>query len=125
MTHKIAIIKTREFSDYSDYDQYVIHRIAESITDWTEVSDEDFRLLCNASNRNNFMVLEQPVDTKSFIAKTVAEYTALVRAEEVRLAEEKRKSQEAALQRKLKKELRETKTKKALYEKLKEEFENK
>lgn len=125
MTHKVAIIKTREFSDYSGYDEYSVHKIVESITDWCEVSDEDFRTLKMAEGRMNYMVVEQPLDTEKFIVKTVAEYTAIARAEEERQAEEKRQREEAALQRKLKKELKDSKTKKALYEKLKEEFETK
>lgn len=125
MTHKIAIIKTREVDHYdSGYDDYSSIKIIESITDWCEVTDEEFSTLQMASGRLGFVVLEQPTDTKAFVAKTIAEYTALARAEKERQAEEKRKREEAALQRRLKKELKDTKTKKALYEKLKGEFEN-
>lgn len=123
--HKIAIIKTREFNDYSDYDSYSVKKIVESITDWEEVSDEDFKTLQFALPRIGCLMIERPVDEKQFIAKTIADYTAYAKAEEARMAEEKRIREEAALQRKLKKELKDTKTKKALYEKLKEEFEAK
>ena len=125
MTRKIAIIKMREvpYSEYGDPDGYQM--IVQSITDWQEVSDEDYRTLQMASGSLGFRILEQPTDVPAFVARTIKEYTALARAEEARLAEEKRKREEAALQRKLKKELRDTKTKKALYEKLKEEFEAK
>jgi hypothetical protein len=125
MTHKIAILKTREFTNYSDYDGYSVEKIIESITDWTEVSDEDFKILVNFSTSKGFVVLEQPVDTKTFVAKTVAEYLIFVEALKRRQEEEKKKREEAALNRKLKKEFKESKSKKALYEQLKAEFENK
>lgn len=125
MTRKIAIIKMREvpYSEYGDPDGYQM--IVQSITDWEEVSDEDFRTLQMASNTLGYRIIEQPLNTKDFIAKTIKEYTVLARAEEARQAEERRKREEAALQRKLKKELKDTKTKRALYEKLKEEFDAK
>lgn len=125
MTRKIAIIKMREvpYSEYGDPDGYQM--IVQSITDWEEVSDEDFRTLQLASNPLGFRIIEQPLNTKDFIAKTIREYSALARAEEARQAEEKRRREEAALQRKLKKELKDAKTKEALYKKLKEEFEAK
>jgi len=125
MTRKIAIIKMREvpYSEYGDPEGYQM--IVQSITDWQEVSDEDYRTLQLASGSLGFKILEQPTDVPAYIAKTIKEYTALARAEEARLAEEKRKREDAALQRRLKKELKDEKTKKALYEKLKEEFEAK
>lgn len=118
MTHKIAIIKSRTFENYSDYDDYSIQRIVETITDWEEVSDEDYRILVAAQSRHNFQVLEQPVDTKQFIAKTISEYREFVKAEEKRLAEEKRQREEAALQRKFKKELKDKASKEKMLAKL-------
>ena len=118
MTHKIAIIKTKEFENYSDYDNYSIQKIVESITDWEEVSTEDFNILVSASGRLGFKVLEQPVDTKKFIAKTVAEYRAFVEEERKRQEEEKRIREEAALQRKFKKELKDKTSKEKMLAKL-------
>jgi hypothetical protein len=123
--HKIAIIKTREFSDYHNYDDYSTRKIIESITDWDEVSDEDFNVLTQIGPRLGFVILERPANTPAFIAKTVADYKEMVRAEERRLAAEKKARENAALERKMKKELNDSKTKKALYEKLKSEFEPK
>lgn len=125
MTHKIAILKTREFTNYSDYDCYLVEKIMETITDWTEVSDEDFKILVDFSTRKGFVVLEQPVDTKTFVAKTVEEYLTFVKAEKRRQEEEKKKREEAKLKRKSKKEFLDSKSKKELYEQLKAEFENK
>lgn len=51
MTRKIAIIKTRDgFNEYDyEYDSHSKITILTSITDWEEVSEEDFRMLHNAS----------------------------------------------------------------------------
>jgi len=111
MAHKIAIIKTRTFENYSDYDSYSIQRIVESITDWEEVSDEDYKMLISAAGRLGFQVLEQPIDTKKFIGKTIADYKAFVQ-------EEKRQREEAALQRKFKKELKDQQSKEKMLQKL-------
>lgn len=111
MAHKIAIIRTRTFENYSDYDSYSIQRIVESITDWEEVSDEDYKMLISAAGRLGFQVLEQPIDTKKFIGKTIADYKAFVQ-------EEKRQREEAALQRKFKKELKDQRSKEKMLQKL-------
>lgn len=118
MAHKIAIITTRDYTrgygdDYDDYG-----KIIESITDWEEVSDDDFKTLQYAASRLNFAILEQPTDTKKFIAKSIADYTAIAKAEAERAAEEKKKRDEAALQRKFKKELKDKASKEAMLKKL-------
>jgi hypothetical protein len=118
---KIAIIKTREFSDYYDYDNYCSHKIIDTITDWSEVSDDDFKALQHMSSRLGFTILER-VDTPGFIAKTVKDYTDMVRAEEARLAEEKKKRDEAALARKMKKELKDKASKEKMLKKLVDEL---
>jgi len=122
MTRKIAIITTRDYTrgygdDYDDYG-----KIIESITDWEEVSDEDFKTLTYASSRLGFSLLERPVDTKKFIAKSIADYTAIAKAEEIRAAEEKKAREEAALQRKFKKELKDKVSKEKMLKKLIEEL---
>lgn len=120
MTHKIAIITT----GYQCVDQYGddYRRVVESITDWEEVSDEDFKCLKSMEGRLEFAVIERPVDTRSFVKKTVADYKAYAKAEEKRLEEEKRKREEKARERKFKKELKDKESKKALLEKLKAEL---
>jgi hypothetical protein len=122
MTHKIAIITTREFTrGYGDeYDDY--SKIIDSITDWEEVSDEDYKTLQYAAPRLNFAIIEQPLDTKKFIAKSIADYTAIAKAEALREAEEKKKREEAALARKFKKELKDKASKEKMLKKLIEEL---
>lgn len=118
MTRKIAIIKTRTFNYYSDYDDYSRQMIAESITDWEEVSDEDFNVLLSAAGLYNYQVIEQSTDVKNFIGKTIADYKKFVEKENKRIAEEKRQREEAALQRKFKKELKDKTSKEKMLAKL-------
>lgn len=122
MTRKIAIITTRDYTrgygdDYDDYG-----KIIESITDWEEVSDEDYKTLQYAAPRLNFAIIEQPTDTKKFIAKSIADYTAIAKAEAIRDAEEKQKRADAALARKFKKELKDKESKLKMLKKLQEEL---
>ena len=120
MSHKIAIITSRDF--YSgEYDEYRTTLI-ESITDWAEVTDDEFKTLQFASQRIGFTVLEQPIDLKKFVAKTVADYKAIAAAEEARAAKEKKEREEAALQRKYKKELKDKASKEKMLAKLSEEL---
>ena len=115
MTHKIAIIKTRDIIyNYGDDKESIIN----SITSWEEISDEDFVLLNKASYRFNFVVIEQPIDTKVFIAKTIADYTTMAMAEE----KEKKVRAAAALRRKHAKELKDKETKRVLLQQLKAEL---
>ena len=120
MTHKIAIIKTHEYCP--GYGDNGYEMIVQSITEWEEVTDDEFKTLRAASSRLGFMVLEQPTEPKKFIAKTVADYKAYVLAEEARMAEEKKKRAEVALERKFKKELKDKDSKLKMLKKLQEEL---
>jgi len=123
MTHKIAIIYGRDISNYDSYhDDYSTMKIIESITDWEEVTDEEFKTLQFASSRLGFSILERPVDTKKFIAKKIADYLAIAKAEEAKAEEERQKREEAALARKFKKELKDRASKVKMLERLKAEL---
>lgn len=118
MTRKIAIIKTIDY--YGDYDQCDV--VIQSITDWAEVSDEEYKLLYAAQNRLYYRILEQPIDTKKFIAKTIADYKFLVAEEQVRAATEKATRDSKALERRMKKELKDKESKLELFQKLQKEL---
>jgi hypothetical protein len=118
MTRKIAIIKTTDFYDGDSY-----KTIINSITDWQEISDEEFDLLNKANYRSNgFTILEQPINTKEFIAKTIADYLKVAREQEVIWAEEKKKREEATARRKLKKEAKTKGEREKLFKELQKEF---
>ena len=120
MTYRIAIIKTLEY--YPGYGDEGSETIIQSITDWAEVTDDEFKTLKAASSSMGFVVLEQPVDTPKFVAKTVADYKAFVIAEEARKAEAEKKRDELALERKFKKELKDKASKEKMLAKLSEEL---
>jgi hypothetical protein len=120
MSHKIAIITSRD--SYGGYDGEDYSKIVESITDWDEVTDDEFKTLQFAAPRLNFSILERPTDTPKFIAKTIADYKAICKAEETRAAEEKKKRDNAALERKFKKELKDKASKEKMLAKLAEEL---
>ena len=101
---KIAIVLSRKVFDSYD-DEYRI--IADSITDWQEISDEDYALLHNYRHYKDFMIIEQPINTAEFVAKTVDAFKALAKKqakeEAERIATEAAKKQERAERRAAKK----------------------
>lgn len=117
MTHKVAILKCCEV-----YTENSTELVAQSITDWEEISHEDFLLLKAAQSQFHFVVIEQPNNTGEFIAKTIADYKKLARREKEKKEAEARKREQAALERKHRKELKLAGSKKALFEQLKKEF---
>jgi hypothetical protein len=119
MTHKIAIIKTKDmYYNYGDDHEL----IATSITEWTEVSDSDFNILQKARFNRNFDILEQPVSTPEFVAHTVADYIKEAKKAEEKEKEEKQKRDAAALVRKNKKELKTRESRLELLRKLQAEL---
>lgn len=120
---KIAIIKSRDFYENGPaYDEYSMVTVINSITEWSEVTEEEFKLLQLALPRVGCSMLERPLDEKAFIAKTVADYVAIARAEEEKRAAEKKQREDAARERAMKRQLKTVKDKKALLEKLKAEL---
>lgn len=112
----IAIIKGRNLSSYDDYESVVL-----SITDWSEVSEEDYKLLNEWVRNYDYMILER-MDTKpDFLPKTIA---ACKKEAEV-YAEKQRKAKEEADRKKLERELKKKARTEAREKKLLEELERK
>lgn len=123
MSHYIAIIYGRELSQYDSYhDDYSTMKIVESITDWEEVTDEEFKILRFQSSRMNYSIIVRPTDTKKFIAKTIADYLAVAKVEEEKAVKEKKEREDAALARKFKKELKDRASKEKMLAKLVQEL---
>jgi t-SNARE complex subunit (syntaxin) len=120
MTHKIAIIVTD--THYNSYDDCT--RVISSITDWAIVSDDEYKLLHKASSRRGYSIIEQPENQSEFIAQTVAEEIARIKAEEIALAEAKEHRAALAEAKRYKKELKDKESKIALLKKLQEELGN-
>jgi sorbitol-specific phosphotransferase system component IIBC len=118
-TRKIAILKTKDvYYNYGDDRE----TIATSITDWSEVTHEEYVALCNMGARKNFLVLERPIDEPAFIAQTVADYIKMMKDEAEKEAERKKAAEEAALARKIKKEAKTKQQKLEMLKKLQEEL---
>lgn len=89
----IAIIYGREHHSWDRYDESTVTTmLGTSVTEWTEVSDEDYQLLVSHSQRTgHYMVVtrESLDDEQQMIARSVKEQIAYVkRQEQKRAAEE-------------------------------------
>ncbi len=103
-TRHIAIVTHRDF--YYNYGDDCDTVVA-SITDWTEVSEEDYKLLsryCGTLNNDgkyNYSIIERKDKQSGFLAKTIEQFKQLAAAEEKAAAEraaaeEQRKKEAAA-----------------------------
>lgn len=108
MSHKVAIIKTKEHY----YDDYV-DDIVVGITEWSTVSPDELKILQKASlesytHGERFIVIEQPINQDEFIMKTVEDYlkAAKLKEEKAEAArkERERKKAQAAIKKRAKTE---------------------
>lgn len=117
---KIAIISSSEvFDNYGDDYQLV----AQSITDWSEVSDDDYSLLRSfCGNGNSYTLINREDVKETFIPRLVSEFTALAKVEKEKQELEKKKREEAKLNRELKKKAKTEEQERKLFESLKTKF---
>lgn len=105
---EIAIITTKSVEYYDDYS-----KIVDSITDWSEVSDEDYKLLVRFSNKYDWTVIERLDKKPGFLLSSVKAALDEVKLEEERQRLDKeeadRKKQERLLKKKAKDEAAEKK----------------
>ena len=121
---EVAIVYYRGGIAY-DYDGYGTElMVAASITDWTSVTDDEFKLLLQAATKKRFNLIEKPKDQSSIIRKTVMDELAEIEKEKKKKEEETRLKEEAAAQRRAKKLAKDMVARKALYQELRKEFEN-
>ena len=113
MSRYIALFNTRTITNGS-YDDYSTE-ILSSITDWSEVSEEDFELLRWYANQNGYHILERPLFIEQVLPKLILD--CKITAEKAKEKEIKYKAAEA--KRKL--EAKEKRDKKA-FDKLKLKF---
>lgn len=92
MTHKIATIHVvgGHCRDYNDYD----NKIVSSISEWEDVDDDTFNLLVNSTNHltNNYQIIEHVKTDDIFVIKNVKQYIKMVE-------EQKRREDEAEVER--------------------------
>lgn len=116
---KVAIIQSEtRFDTYGD-DHESITKIIDT---WTEISDEDFNHLREASYRNNFIIIEQPTDQAAFIKDTILSYIEKEKLRKEKEEEDNAKRAAAAIKKKLQKDLKDKQSKLELFEKLKKEL---
>ena len=122
MAHKIALIKLEDTYSYDSYGDSIYNVIVNSMTEWEEVSHEDFVMLKAAEGRFNYRVIELITDLHTFIPKTISDYKEMLRKEEQAREAEKKKREATNLAKKMKKDLKDKESKIELFKKLQAEL---
>lgn len=106
-------------------DEY--HYLAQHITSWTEVSEEDLRILQKVSQETQghtrFLVIERPINEVLFIQNTVQDYINFSKEKIMRDKEEKLKKEKKRLEKIKKDKEEKEQQEKRLFEQLKQKFE--
>ena len=97
MSKFIAILQGTRYSCEWE-DEFIPH----GITDWSEVSDEDFDLLKKAewksqhynSKISPFIIIERPINEPKFIAKSIEDYKKEILAEKKKELERKQAAEQ-------------------------------
>ena len=122
--HKVALLKTSETETYNSYGDCDYRTIADYLTDFVEVSDEEFKLLHDNRFNGRYIVVEKPESQREFVGLKIQEYLdRLNTTEKKRLAELDRRKQtlaKTAKEREAKKAAKELKQ----LEELKKKYEN-
>lgn len=123
MTRRVAIIHVHDTS-YNDDNAYCTNTqlIADSITDWAEVNDEDYEILKRALPCGRRILIERLPD--NVIPETVAAFIEQQKKYEVQMAKEAQRRAEVKAARAAKKAAKDEMSKRALYERLKKELED-
>jgi predicted DNA-binding protein YlxM (UPF0122 family) len=131
---KIAIVFYRNFNSYDSdgYSSDVL--IASRISQWTEVSDNDYQLLISSQYsdlKNPFKVILMPEDQDTFIMETVAQALKVAKAAEQKrqaLKDEVKRKADLRAQAKAEKleakRMQEESHRRALFEELQKEFQS-
>jgi hypothetical protein len=139
MSHRVAIIKMCETSHYDD-GETTIQLVAQHITDFVEVSDEEFAILKkvyspysvygNYSASYRYYLVEEVKDSAVLIANTIEEYLEAAKKEEQKRKQREAKAKKEKEERDRKKVEKERKKllgseekEKALLEELKKKYE--
>lgn len=114
---EIAICTVRELFHYDDYT-----KIVDSITDWTEVTDEEYKLLVKFSSKYNWFVIERLDKKPGFVLSTVKAALEEARLEEEHQRIAKEEADKKKQQRLLKKKAKDEAAEKALLEELQRKY---
>lgn len=96
MTRRIAIIKASNSSNYENFELVI-----DKVTDFVEVTDEDYHLLYAAQHHEGYQLIESPLSTKDYLKEVLDRARA---REEIRAKEALRikKASEVAREKQLK-----------------------
>ena len=108
----IAICKFK----YSDYDN--CDKIIESITDWTEVTEEDYNLLVSFSWKCDWAIIERLDKKPGFVLSTVKAAIEEARSAQERLEKDKQEAERKKQERLLKKKAKDEEAEKKLLQTL-------
>lgn len=117
---QVAILSgDRQYYNYQDDYQL----LGLSLSDWSEVSNEDYQLLKSWCGRDNSYTLITREDVNSkFVPRLISEFTMLAHAEKEKQEREKQKREEAKLNRELKKKAKTEADEKKLLETLRSKY---
>ncbi|AVH85091.1 hypothetical protein RsoM2USA_163 [Ralstonia phage RsoM2USA] len=123
---QIAIILCED--RYVDYDSSEV--FVKSITDWTEVDDETYKLLKQHQFsydlvKEAYYVVTRPTDEAAFIKKSVADFVKAAEEAEARKEIAREKAREKTQMKKKQREERDAEKRRQQYEELRREFESK
>jgi hypothetical protein len=138
---KVAVLAFKQKEVSVGYDDYETLNLPVYCTEWTELSDNEFKDLNMAIeyiNRNNqykndylkHVVILQPkiendTEQKSYILEKISDYKEYIKKEEEKIKKEKEKVENKKREKKLIKEAKTLEEKKRLFESLKAELEGK
>jgi ubiquinone biosynthesis protein COQ9 len=118
---KVAIIKVLNDKEYcQECGQYDI--IVQSITDWVEISDEDYNLLRKYGLKDGYSLVVMPDNPKEIIKKTVMEHIETAKRSKARIEAEAKKREDRRKARELRKLAKTKEQEKKLLQQLKEKY---
>jgi hypothetical protein len=116
----IVFISRKDFDDDYNY-------IAQHITSWTEVTEEEFTILqkvsYETSGNSQFLIIERPINESLFAKNTVQDYIEFSKNKIQRDKEWKLKREQSRIKKEKKSKLEKEKRDKELFEQLKQKFE--
>ena len=118
MTRLIAIFKPKEvIRDYSYSDV-----LNDSITDWSEVTEDEYRILQAWATRHGYVVIERIDKTENFFPKTIASAIEEAKKEQEKIEQAEQLAKKKKLERELKRKAKAEQQEKELLEALKEKY---
>lgn len=98
--------------------------LTKSISDWSEVTDEEYKLLCQYLPLDKYVMLERVDKDPDFIPNTVKAAINLAKKQKQQLEQQKLDAEKKKQERLLKKKAKDAEAEKKLLQQLKEKYES-